>query len=234
MKYKIIKALDLAGMSVFEPVVRLAYLDEPSIQMRKIFNFIVIPIIAFAIFVGLWNYIAPRHTTKSGEVPTPPVVLDAWKGILTFHERENQKMADFKLKGESRVTALKTVEERLELMKPEITASEVTLAEAESRFKLKVADKIAPLEVDYESRKEAFLKAAKFREESMRAMALATKADDTKAKETLLLAVKEDRLKDDEEKEILKNLKNKMDAVRNIPSPELKAAKKAVKNAGKS
>jgi nitrate/nitrite transport system permease protein len=202
-------------------------MDEPGVQLRKIFNFIVIPVIAFAIFVGLWNYIAPRHTTKSGEVPTPPVVLQAWDGILNFHYRENQKMADFKLTGDERKNQLAMVSERLEAMQPEIEASSQALKEAEIAFKTMVADKVAPLEVEYEAKKSEFAEAAKAREASLKAAALSIKADDKAAKEKLLADVKADRAQDDIEKDILNTYKDKMDAVRSLPSPELKAAKKA-------
>ena len=38
---------------------------------------------------------APRHTTKSGEVPTPIRVVDAAERIWTFHKREKQKSEAF-------------------------------------------------------------------------------------------------------------------------------------------
>ena len=38
---------------------------------------------------------APRHTTKSGEVPTPIRVVDAAKGIWTYHKREKEKIEAF-------------------------------------------------------------------------------------------------------------------------------------------
>ena len=40
-KYKIIKALDTAGLSVLEPVVRLCTGEEPKVQLRKITLFIL-------------------------------------------------------------------------------------------------------------------------------------------------------------------------------------------------
>ena len=43
----------------------------------------------------MWQIMAPRHTTKSGEVPTPIRVVDAARGIWTFHKREKQKSEAF-------------------------------------------------------------------------------------------------------------------------------------------
>ncbi|MFT5525909.1 MAG: nitrate/nitrite transport system permease protein [Pirellulaceae bacterium] len=71
MKYKILKTLDIAGLKVFEPVVRLCYGENPKKQLREIGIYIVFPILTFAVFVAAWTFVAPRHKTKSGEVPTP-------------------------------------------------------------------------------------------------------------------------------------------------------------------
>ena len=42
------------------------------------------------------------HKTKSGEVPGPGRVAEAWRGIVQFANRENQKGADFKAGGTKR------------------------------------------------------------------------------------------------------------------------------------
>ena len=71
MKYKILKGLDIAGLQVFDPVVRLCYGEEPAVQIKKISQFIVVPTLTFLLFLLFWDFAGPRHTTKSGEVPTP-------------------------------------------------------------------------------------------------------------------------------------------------------------------
>lgn len=226
MKYKLIKALDLAGLNVFEPVVKLAYMDEPQEQIKKIFFFIIIPIIAFLVFLGAWNYIAPRHTTKSGEVPTPPVVLDAWDGILTFHERENQKMTDFKLRGPAREKALAEVEARLAELPPIIEVSNKRLADAKAKQAAFVADKLAPVQSEYDKKKEAFKLEQKARKERLSLLATSIAADDKEGKLNLLSEIKKDKLKKDEEKDILNALKDQMNTIRGLTLPEAKLAQK--------
>jgi len=109
MKYTIIRALDVAGLKVLEPIVRLCYGEEPAVQLKKIGLFIVVPLLTFMVFLAAWSYVGPRHKTKSGEVPGPGRVLEAWDGIVQFAERENQKGADFKTSGESREKSLEAV-----------------------------------------------------------------------------------------------------------------------------
>lgn len=95
LKFKILKIVDVSGFTFLDPIIRLICREEPTEQLRRIFKFIVIPIAAFVAFVLLWSFIAPRHTTRSGEVPTPAVVWDAAKGIWTFHTRESAKEAAY-------------------------------------------------------------------------------------------------------------------------------------------
>ena len=109
MKYKIIKAIDVAGLTFLTPVVRLCYREEPGKQLKEIGRYIVIPVVAFAAFIFLWTVIAPRHKTKSGEVPTPFVVWDAADSIWKFHDREGDKEDAYGLSGKTRVEKLRIV-----------------------------------------------------------------------------------------------------------------------------
>ena len=49
MKYTILKALDVAGLKVLEPIVRLVCGEEPQVQIKKIGLFILIPITTFLV-----------------------------------------------------------------------------------------------------------------------------------------------------------------------------------------
>ena len=113
MKYKILKLLDICGLNFLAPIVRLFYREDPREQVRQIGLFIVIPVITFGVFLAAWAFIAPRHKTKSGEVPTPGVVIDAFEGIVTFHNREYTKLADFARHGEERQTEIDSVKARI-------------------------------------------------------------------------------------------------------------------------
>ena len=224
MKYKLIKALDLAGLNVFEPIVKLAYMDEPQIQLKKIFYFIIIPILAFITFLLAWNYIAPRHTTKSGEVPTPPVVLAAWDGIITFHRRENQKMDDFKLTGIKRENALKEVNERLEALTPIIEASDAKLKAAKETQAAMVEEALAPLQKEYDEKKDAFKARESERKAMLMTLAKTLAADAQAGKLNLLEDIKKDSTLKDEERDELNTLKDRMNAARSIIHPVAKLA----------
>ena len=81
MKYGLLKFLDVSGLTFLTPIVRLICGEEPRTQLKNIGQFIVIPVLSIVAFLILWTQIAPRHKTKSGEVPTPSVVWNAAVGI---------------------------------------------------------------------------------------------------------------------------------------------------------
>jgi nitrate/nitrite transport system permease protein len=214
LKYKIIKVLDLAGLKVFEPVVKLAYWDEPEVQTKKIFCFIVVPVLAFLVFLGLWNFIAPRHTTKSGEVPTPPVVLDAWDGIMTFHNREHQKMADFTLTGEAREKALADVNTSIAEIENVIKESDTKLASLKKEQETIIQEKIAPIMKEFETKSNEFKVLQKQRDEEAKKLATSIAPEDKDAKLKLLETIKANNLKKDNERDILNLLKDQMNTTR--------------------
>lgn len=226
MKYKIIKMLDLAGLNVFEPIVRLATMEDPKTQLRKIFQFIIIPVFAFFFFLVMWNYIAPRHTTKSGEVPTPPVVAEAWDGILTFHERENQKMKDFSLKGDARQKEFVKVEERMKALVPLIESSEKELKAMLDKQKEIIAMRSASIEKEFADKKLEIKNLQKSRSNELKEKAVSIQAGDDEAKKELLALVRKDRKLKNEEKEVLNALKEEINkAVSFVYAPAKEARK---------
>jgi len=71
VKRWLLKALDIAALGVFEPVVRLAYGEAPRTQWAKIGKFIGVPIAAFILFLVIWQIGAMSIQTKFGTLPTP-------------------------------------------------------------------------------------------------------------------------------------------------------------------
>ena len=111
IKYKILKFLDVTGFTVFDPMVRLAFGEEPNKQFEAILKFFVTPIIFICFCLWAWWAVAPNHKTKSGEVPTPDIV---WQSAVindTFSDREKRKESDFVLVGKERSETLSEVEE---------------------------------------------------------------------------------------------------------------------------
>lgn len=157
IKYPLLKAIDTAGLSFLSPVVRLLSGEEPKKQLKEIGRFIVVPIISFLIFLWMWSVIAPKHKTKSGEVPTPAVVWDANRGIWKFHQRESDKEDGFLLTGEDRKSKLKQATQRMaEVKKLEALAKE-QLEKVREESAEELSEAIAPYKEAYDAKREEYL-----------------------------------------------------------------------------
>ncbi len=225
MKFKILKALDVAGLQVFDPVVRLICGENPPAQLKKILLFIGIPIVAIIASIFAWNYIAPRHTTKAGEVPTPGVVKDAASGIWTFHVRENQKAHDFLLTGEQREQALADVEARMAEIEPLAAAAKERVDTLEAQSKDAIDTEAGPLQEEYKALRTATRDAAKEREAALIAEAEALPTGNAAAREAFLKKVAEHEKLTETEKDELRAFKEHIDAAYAAKFPELEAAR---------
>ncbi len=146
IKYRILKVLDVTGFTVFDPMVRLAFSEEPKKQLEAILKFFIIPILFVLACIGLWWKIAPNHKTKSGEVPTPDVV---WRSAVinnTFSDREKTKESDFLLTGEERTNTLAQVEARIEEEGVVLVELEQKLAAHEDDYNALLEEQLAPLQ----------------------------------------------------------------------------------------
>jgi len=221
MKFKILKALDIAGLQVFDPVVRLVCGENPPEQLRKIILFIGVPIITFAVFLAVWTYLAPRHTTKAGEVPTPGVVKDAADGIWVFHVRENQKADDFLLEGEAREKALAQVESRIAELEPMAAAAKEKLDELEAASKAEIEKEVAPLQAEYKEMRTKSRDEGKAREAELVAEADKLPVNDAAARDAFLEKVAAHEAKLEADKEAMKDFKSKIDAAYTQKFPEM-------------
>ena len=153
-KYTILKGIDIAGLNFLSPVVRLATGEEPAKQMKEIGRLIVIPTLAFLAFFWLWAVVAPKHRTKSGEVPTPSVVWDARAGIWRFHNYETAKQDGFLLQGKERETELARATARIAEvgMLEKIAREQLTAAREASTVKFDTT--VAPAKNAYDTLRE--------------------------------------------------------------------------------
>jgi len=108
--------LDKLGLGYVSPFVKLAAGDEPSRQGREILLNTVLPLIAFALFLGFWSFTAQKVRTDSMAIPTPGETWQAWLGICAFADAEKEKAKEFDIRMEERVVKL---EEMLEKAKAE-------------------------------------------------------------------------------------------------------------------
>lgn len=153
VKYKLLKAIDVSGLNFLSPVVRLATGEEPAKQVREIGRFIIVPVIAFLLFLWLWSVLAPKHKTKAGEVPTPTVVWDAAGGIWRFHDRETAKETAYQLTGSGREEKLGAAKARLAELDGLEAKAKKQLAAAEASSKEKFEAIVAPSKAAYDKAK---------------------------------------------------------------------------------
>ena len=230
VKYGLLKLIDVSGFRVFDPVIRLLFGEEPKKQLSDITRFMLMPIVFVCCCILLWNFVAPRHKTKSGEVPTPSQVWGAFVINDTIHDRENEKQSDFLLdpkETESRVTEVKSV----------IAEKETKLAELEEAYaKIKeeseaaMAEAIAPIKTKYDKLKKANKTAKTVRKEE------STKLSEEVAKKTakpedLLALLRVDSELTTEGKTAEKALKTQIEAIRSNKPPAVKEAELAVDSA---
>ncbi|MDA1232717.1 MAG: ABC transporter permease subunit, partial [Planctomycetota bacterium] len=209
------------------PVVRLVYGEEPRTQLKKIGQYIVIPLLSILTFLILWTQIAPRHKTKSGEVPTPSVVWNAAVGIWEFHTRENDKQRAFELTGDRKTQWLTETESRLnDLQSLSAEADrQVTAAEAESTSQLNLRIKeLRSKNADLEARlkKEADVRVAELKD-----LTATLKPGDATGHGQLMAAVKANNDADKLTAERWKAIRNEEDEMRSGKNPQLVAARLA-------
>jgi nitrate/nitrite transport system permease protein len=116
------------------------------------------------------------------------VVLDAYGGIVTFHNREYTKLADFTRSGESREKELAEVKQRVAELDSQSAAVNETFTKLERKREKLVAIKLAPYEAAIEKQRAAYRAARDEREKLLLASAAKIPSNDAPAKE----AYKED------------------------------------------
>ncbi len=91
----VLRILNLTGMTWFIPLVRLCAGDNPQQQIKSLWLMAGVPIIAFAIFLTLWNVSAAKIQTSLGAIPGPVQVWEQAIGLLDEHNAEREKKEAF-------------------------------------------------------------------------------------------------------------------------------------------
>lgn len=89
---KALKFCDVTGLPILEPFVRLIAGEDPKEQMKGIAKFILVPIVAFSVFLLLWSASAKVVVTDSMKLPSPVETFTAGKDLFAMHKA--QKAAD--------------------------------------------------------------------------------------------------------------------------------------------
>jgi len=99
--------LESLGLELFVPVVRLVARDDPAEQMRELARSVGAPLLAFALFLGVWSQLAARLETSFGAVPGPVQVVAAARSLWAEHGAERERRHAFEARmAEKRAAAV--------------------------------------------------------------------------------------------------------------------------------
>ncbi len=226
IKYSLLKAIDVSGFKVLDPPVRLAYGEDPQKQIRDIVRFMVLPILFVIACFGFWSVVGPNHKTKSGEVPGPSKVLNAWEDARRFEGRENEKQDAFELSGPARLETIDEVSARLTELEKEAAEKKVDAAKIATESRALVTAQIAPAQKRYDLKKAAIAKEQAERKANLDRLAEMVVREDGSA-EALLADVAKDRALKIEERDALRLLKDEIDEIRANPPEAIKSSQLA-------
>ncbi|MGC6435285.1 MAG: ABC transporter permease [Verrucomicrobiales bacterium] len=120
---RVAHTLDKLGLGYFSPIARLIGGDEPKKQLREIASNTFLPMLAFAIFIGVWGICSQFVVSDSTRIPSPAQTWSAWQGMVDFAEAEKLKESEYYQANEERALKMeakaKTAEEAGELDKVE-------------------------------------------------------------------------------------------------------------------
>lgn len=224
-KYRLIKVIDVSGLTFLTPIVRLCYGEEPKKQLGDIIRVLIVPVIAFIAFLAAWTVVAPNHKTKSGEVPTPQVVWSAAQGIWSFHTREQNKGRAFELNGQQREVQLAAVNAEIEKLRPYKQAAGKRVREAEEARNKAVDAAIAPLRSQSEALEGAISEAREQREAALAKAAAKLAVGDIDARQAYLDEVRAHLDLKEQENIQLRELGAEEDEVRAVKFAPLEEAK---------
>ncbi|WP_018277594.1 ABC transporter permease [Teredinibacter turnerae] len=99
---KIINFLEIAGLTWFVPLARLASGESPREQLKQLWLVMGIPVVAFAVFLALWGQMSSKVVTSLGTIPGPVDVYQQAAGLWQDHVNQREKQAAFYERQEKR------------------------------------------------------------------------------------------------------------------------------------
>ncbi len=227
IKYFLLRTIDISGLTFLAPLVRLCYGEEPRVQMKKIGQWIIVPLIALfiAFFIIYDGFIVKAFKTKSGNLPTTSKIYSSYKAIDQIHDNEKAKERAYLLSGEERINELKNVESEISS-----TEKSLELAIQAAKDEQVIADEdkakqMAPINAKFEELKEAIITASKAREEELKSLSDSITPGDEIAFNKLLELVRADEIQDKLDIENRNILKEKISVILAEKSPKLEERK---------
>lgn len=227
IKYSLLKAIDISGLTFLAPVVRLCYGEEPQVQLKKIGQWIIVPLIAvfIALFVIYDGFIVDTFKTKSGKLPTSSKIYSSYKSIDQLHDDEQAKERAYNLSGDERLEELKLVEEKISSVERELELASNAVKEQVLTSKAKTLKDVAPMQAEYDALKENSLAASAMRDEEMKVLSESITPGDTAGVKKLLELVRADDTQDTLDKERRNLMKEKINFILSEKSPDLQKRK---------
>jgi nitrate/nitrite transport system permease protein len=99
---KIVNFLELTGLTWGIPVVKMCAGESPSEQLKQLFMIMGVPIVAFIIFLMLWDWSAAKVQTSLGAIPGPAAVWEQTNNLVEDHYKEREKEQAFYERQEER------------------------------------------------------------------------------------------------------------------------------------
>ncbi|WP_019602981.1 ABC transporter permease [Teredinibacter turnerae] len=99
---KIINFLEIAGLTWFVPLARMASGESPREQLKQLWLVMGIPVVAFAVFLALWGQMSSKVVTSLGTIPGPVEVYQQAAGLWQDHANQREKQAAFYERQEKR------------------------------------------------------------------------------------------------------------------------------------
>jgi nitrate/nitrite transport system permease protein len=94
--------LAVLGVGWLVPILKMASGDDPSTQLRELWQQLGIPVLALALFLLLWAGVAARIDTSLGALPGPQAVWTEAKNLVAEHGVERTRRAEFYARQEAR------------------------------------------------------------------------------------------------------------------------------------
>lgn len=94
--------LAVLGIGWLVPILRIASGDNPSTQLRELWQQLGIPLLALVLFLAAWAGVAARIETSLGTLPGPSAVWTEAKNLVAEHGAERERRAEFYARQDAR------------------------------------------------------------------------------------------------------------------------------------
>lgn len=92
---RLLSAIETLGLGPLVPLIRLCLGEEPRRQLGQLAQILGLPLLGFALFVGVWGAAASGVKTSIGSLPGPSQVWGQAVGLVREHRAERRRERDF-------------------------------------------------------------------------------------------------------------------------------------------